>query len=155
MYKANIEAFGNSFGGIFIVKKLGEDHHRIAFTTEMGNKIFDFTFQGEDFKVNYILKRMDKKVLINILKNDFGVLIRQHLSTEKAFRKESNIIYKTKIGNKKYYHLLSEERLEKVIRAGRGKEKVEFTFSEIKDNIARHIQILHKNFDLKIVLKAI
>ena len=46
IYKANIEAFGNFFGGIFIVKKLGEDHHRIAFTTEMGNKIFDFTFNN-------------------------------------------------------------------------------------------------------------
>ncbi|TMM58530.1 hypothetical protein FEE95_03610 [Maribacter algarum] len=155
VYKANIVAFGNSFSGIFIVKKLGEDHHRIAFTTEMGNKIFDFTFQGEDFKVNHILKKMDKKILINVLKNDFRVLVKENPSMEKTFQKDSNSIYETKIGNKKYYHFLSKEKLNKVVRVGNGKEKVEFTFSEINDNIALHIQILHKNIELKISLKSI
>ena len=62
VYKANIEAFGNSFSGLLIIKKLGNEHHRIAFTTEMGNKIFDFSFQGADFEVNHILKKMDKKI---------------------------------------------------------------------------------------------
>lgn len=155
IYKANIDAFGNSFGGMFIVKKLGEDHHRIAFTTEMGNKIFDFTFKGEEFKVNYILKKMDKKILINVLKNDFRVLIKENPSVEKAFQKASNSIYETRIGTKKYYHFSSEENLTKVLRVGNGKEKVEFTFSEINDNIAEHIQILHQNFNLKIILKAL
>ncbi|MFS4493062.1 hypothetical protein [Maribacter sp. 2308TA10-17] len=155
VYKANIEAFGNSLSGIFIVKKLSEDHHRIAFTTEMGNKIFDFTFQEEDFKVNHILKKMDKKILINVLKNDFRVLVEENPSVEKAFQKDSGSIYETQIGNKKYYHFLSEEKLNKVVRVGNGKEKVEFTFSEINDNIAQHIQILHKNIKLKISLKSI
>ena len=154
-YKANIEAFGNYFGGLFIVKKLGEDHHRIAFTTEMGNRIFDFTFQREGFKVNHIPKKMDKKILINILKNDFRVLVKEHPSVENVFQKDSNTIYETQIGNKKYYHFLSEEKLNKVVRVGNGKEKVEFTFSEINDNIAQHIQILHKNIRLKISLKSI
>lgn len=155
IYKANIEAFGNSFGGIFIVKKLGEAHHRIAFTTEMGNKIFDFTFQGEDFKVNHILKNLDKKILVNILKNDFRVLFKEHPSVEKVFQIKKNTVYKTVIGNKKYYHFSFEENLTKVVRARHEKEKVEFTFSEINDNIAQHIQILHQNFNLKIILKAI
>lgn len=155
LYKANIEAFGNSYGGVFIVKKLGDEHHRIAFTTEMGNKIFDFTFHGEAFKVNHILKKMDKKILINVLKNDFRVLVKERPSVEKVFQKDSNSIYETRIGTKKYYHFSSEEKLQKVCRVGNGKEKVEFTFSEISDNIAKDIQILHKNFNLKIVLKAI
>jgi len=155
IYKANIDAFGNSFGGIFIVKKMGQDHHRIAFTTEMGNKIFDFTFIGEEFKVNHILKEMDKKILINILRNDFTVLVKEHPSIEKLFQKNSNSMYRTSIGKKKYYHFLYKDRLVKVVRVGSSKEKVEFTFSEIEDNIARQIQILHKNFNLKIILKAI
>lgn len=155
IYKANIETFGNSFSGIFIVKKLGKNHHRIAFTTEMGNKIFDFTFQGEDFNVNHILKKLDKKILINVLRNDFKVLVKENPSVEKVFQKDLNSIYKTQVGNKKYYHLLSGEKLEKIVRVGNGKEKVEFTFSEINDNIAQHIQILHNNIKLKISLKSI
>jgi len=155
VYKANIDAFGNSFSGIFIVKKLGHDHHRIAFTTEMGNKIFDFTFKKEEFKVNHILNEMDKQLLINILKNDFQVLVKEHPFVEKVFQKYSTSIFQTLVGKKKYYHFLSGEKLTKVVRVGNRKEKVQFTFSEINDNIAQDIQILHKNFSLKILLKAI
>ena len=155
VYKANIEAFGNSFSGIFIVKKLGTANHRIAFTTEMGNKIFDFTFRGKDFKVNHILKKMDRKILLNILKNDFSVLVKEYPSLEKVFQKEKTTVYKTDIENKKYYHFLSEEELTKIVQVKNSKKKVEFTFSEINDNIAKHIQILHQNLNLKITLKAI
>lgn len=155
VYKADIEAFGNSFGGIFVVKKLGTDYHRIAFTTELGNKIFDFTFKGEDFTVNHILKRMDKKILINLLKNDFRVLVNENPTVVKSFRKNSNTIYKTLVGNKKYYHWFKEKDLSKIVNVTKGKKKVEFTFSEINDNIVHHIQIFHHNIRLKINLKAI
>lgn len=155
VYKANIEAFGNSFGGIFIVKKLGDEYHRVVFTTEMGNKIFDFSFHGDDFKVNHILKKMDKKILIDILKNDFKVLVKEHAAAKKVFQKNASTIYETQIGNKKYYHSSSEEKLTMVIRIGNGKEKVKFLFSEINDNIAKDIQILHQNFKLKIILRAL
>ncbi len=155
MYKANIVAFGDSFGGIFIVKKLGQNHHRIVFTTEIGNKIFDFTFKREDFKVNHILKKLDKKILINVLKNDFKVLIKEKLLVEKGFQQDLNSIYKTQISNKNYYHFVSEEKLHKVIRINNRKEKVVFTFSEIENNIANEIQISHQNINLKILLKAL
>jgi hypothetical protein len=155
VYKAKIDAFGNSFGGIFIVKKLGEQHHRIAFTTEMGNKVFDFTFERGKFKVNKILNKLDKKILINILKNDFRILIQEEFSIENSFRQKNQNIYETKIDAKKYYYFLSQGKLNKVIRIGKGKEKVEFLFTEISDIIVKKVQIIHKNFDLKIVLKAL
>ena len=155
MYKANIDAFGNSFGGIFIVKKLGNDRHRIAFTTELGNKIFDFTFQGEHFEVNHILKEMDKKILINVLKNDFQVLVAQNPFIEKSFQKDANFIQQASLHHKTYFYFLNEEKLKKVVRVGNGKEKVVFLFSEINDNIAQQIEISHQNFKLDIVLKAL
>ena len=155
VYKANIEAFGNSFGGIFIIKKLGDDHHRIAFTTELGNKIFDFSFQGEDFKVNHILKDMDKKILINVLKNDFQVLVAQNPFIEKSFQKDDDFIQQASLHHKTYYYFLTEEKLKKVVRVGNGKEKVVFLFSEINDNIAQQIRISHQNFKLNIALKAL
>lgn len=155
VYKANIEAFGNAFGGIFVVKKLGENHHRIAFTTELGNKIFDFTFLENDFKVNHILKEMDKKILINILKKDFAVLIKEEPIFGNVFEVDSNLLYETRLNKKKYYYSLSEELPRKVFQTSKGKVKVEFTFSEISNNIAKQIQILHKNIDLKIMLTAI
>jgi len=152
VYKANISIFNKALGGIFIVKKLGKKHHRIAFTTEMGNKIFDFTFLENDFKVNHILKDIDKKILINILKKDFKVLITENPPVEKTFYKTPNSIYETHIGTKKHYHYLSEKKLHRIVRVHNGKEKVEFLFSKINDDIAEQIQILHKNIKLEIKL---
>ncbi|WP_452227150.1 hypothetical protein [Lacinutrix cladophorae] len=154
IYKANIEVYDNTFGGLFIVKKIAEQHHRIVFTTEMGNKLFDFTFNNEDFKVNYILEDLDKKILINILKKDFRVLITENLKTTKAYALTKETIKKTSLNNKDYYYFENPE-ISKVIRVNNGKEKVRFLFSEINDNIAQKIVILHSNIKLKINLKSI
>lgn len=65
VYKAKITAGKNNFGGLLIIKKIKEAHHRVVFTTEFGNKIFDFEFIENDFKVNSILKKLDKKIILN------------------------------------------------------------------------------------------
>ena len=44
VYKAKIDIYGKYFGGILILKKVGDRSHRVVFTTEFGNKIFDFLF---------------------------------------------------------------------------------------------------------------
>jgi hypothetical protein len=155
VYKANIEAFGNSFGGIFIVKKLGHKHHRIAFTTELGTKIFDFSFKDDDFKINHILKELDKKILINILKTDFRVLVKEDSTIEKAFSSKESMLYQTDIDRKLYFFFMQQGQLHKIIKVKNGKGAVEFLFSEINDDIAKNIQIIHQNLRLSIHLKSI
>ncbi|MUH35363.1 hypothetical protein D9O36_05880 [Zobellia amurskyensis] len=155
VYKAKIDAFNKSFGGIFIVKKLGEAHHRIAFTTEIGNTIFDFTFEGNDFKVNRILKELDKKVLINILKRDFKALIQEQSRVKNSFTSDKNTILQTDILSKKHYFYYADRQLHKIARVDRNKEKVEFNFTQIEEQFAKEIEIAHHNFKLHIALKAL
>ena len=154
VYKAKIDAFNRSFGGIFIVKKLGAEHHRIAFTTEIGNTIFDFTFKGDDFRVNRILKDLDRKVLINILKRDFKALTQEHSPVKKNFVLNTENILQTDILSKKHYFYYNDEQLNKIVRVDRNKEKVEFTFTNIDNQFAKQIEIAHHNFKLHIALKA-
>ena len=155
IYKANISAFDNNFGGIFIVKKLGPDHHRIVFTTELGNKIFDFTFSKNEFKVNHVLKDLDKKLLINILQNDFKVLVTESPVVEKAFLRKTDTVYQTVILGKNHFHFSKKKQLYKIIRVKNGQPNVEFLFSEINDDLAKHIEINHQNLRLSIRLKSI
>lgn len=155
VYKANITVYDKNFGGIFIVKKIIDDHHRVAFTTEMGSKIFDFSFEGEEFKVNAILEEMDKKLLINILKKDFRALIKEKLPVLKRYRSGENEIFQSEIAKKTYFVYKKNGELTELIRTGHGKEKVAFHFSEINDNIAKKIKILHKNIKLDIKLTSI
>ncbi len=155
IYKANISAFNTNFGGIFVVKKLGAKHHRIVFTTELGNKIFDFAFDGDDFKVNHILKELDKKLLINILRNDFKVLVTESPEVEKAYLLKEDTVYQTNILGKNHFYFSGQNQLYKITKVRGGKSKVEFLFSEINDNIAQYIEISHQNINLTIKLKSI
>ena len=155
VYKAKIDAFDKSFGGLFIVKKLGNTNHRLVFTTEMGNTIFDFTFQEDNFKVNRILKAMDRNILINILKKDFKALIEEHPPILEVFNTQGEIVVETEILSKKHYFYLVDHRLNKIARVKSGKEDVVFQFSGDTHNYAKEIRISHKNTKLQIVLIAI
>lgn len=152
VYKAGITLQKKEFGGLFIVKKLGPDKHRVVFTTEMGNKILDFSFDGERFTVNYLLEEMNKKILVNILKRDFKTLITENLGILKAFEKNNGEIFETKNDKKRYYYFYRNGQLEKIIRTSGKKEKTEYLFL---GNTAEKIMITHKNIPLHINLTKI
>ena len=155
VYKAKIEVYNKTFGGIFIVKKIAEANHRVVFTTEMGSKIFDFSFNNDDFEVNYILEEMDKKILLNILEKDFRVLVREHGKILNKSVKENRTLLETEIVNKKYFYTFKNDQLNSISRVKMGKEKVQFIFSDISAITAKNIQILHHNIKLTIKLKSI
>lgn len=155
IYKASISVYDNNFGGLLIIKKVDTNMHRIAFTTEMGNKLFDFSFTDSDFKVNYILDDLNKKFLIQVLKTDFKALIINELNVLNAYNLETQSIFETKIYNKNHYYYFIDKTLSKIVRTGSQKEKVRFSFSDISNNIANTITIHHTNIKLNITLKSI
>lgn len=152
VYKANIEVYGNTLSGLFIVKKLGIGNHRIVFTTEMGKTIFDFSFLNNAFTVNYIIDDIDKSILINILKRDFQVLIQKKFPIVISYVGEDAVVYETMLGKRTYYYSKTQLQ-DRIVYARNGKEKVRFLFSEVKDEIANKICILHTAIKLEINLK--
>lgn len=150
LYKAKIAAFGNDFGGILVIKKLQEAHHRIVFTTEFGAKIFDFELEATDFKVNYIIEALDRKLLIKTLKKDFELLIKEKLSVDKSFENADYKVYQSKWNKRLHFYFFSKKNgeLDKLVQTTRFKEKV---LIEFKNN-AKEILIQHQNMPLKIEL---
>ena len=155
VYKAKVKAFDNTFGGLLILKKLGPKHHRIVFTTELGNTLFDFSFQNDGFRVNRIVKEMDRTLLISILKRDFAALIAERPPVLQTFTNNGNRVYATDILSKKHYFYRSEKQLDKIVRIRHAKEKVVFLFSETEPGRAGKIEIVHTGFPLTITLNGI
>lgn len=153
VYKAQITVYDTDFSGLFIVKKIAIDEHRVVFTTEMGNKIVDFSFTDDDFKVNYALKDFDKKGLINLLQQDFKVLIEEYPIVAKSYILDEQEIVEAKIYNKKYYYYYLNQQLQRIAKVSSGKEKSTFLFSGINGNLATAIEIIHPK--IKINLKSI
>ncbi|MFK5974213.1 MAG: hypothetical protein QM485_13150 [Flavobacteriaceae bacterium] len=155
VYKADISLYNRSFSGLFIVKKIGYDHHRLVFTTEMGNTIFDFSFEGRNFKINTILEGMNKKIITNVLRKDFKILLQENIRVKKTYSLGDTLIFETGIDREKYYYFKAGKQLQKIIYTNNRKEKAAFMFSNLNEGFAKNIQILHKNIKLSITLKAI
>lgn len=154
VYKTNITVYGNEISGIFIAKKINDTVHRIVFTTEFGNKLLDFEISEKSFKVNSIVSELDRKILINTLRDDFRLLLKKEYFIQEQFENESDNIYKSADGKRDNYLFLSkkDQKLEKVVHASPTKEKITLTFSSENNIFAEKIEIIHHNIKLKIVL---
>lgn len=154
VYKANISIYGNELTGIFIAKKINETTHRVVFTTEFGNKLIDFEISETDFKVNSIVSELDRKLVINTLRDDFRLLLRNRFLVDRQFENAENTIYQSADGKKINYLFVSKtsKKLVKIVNASARKEKINLSFTSENDIFADAITIIHHNIKLKIVL---
>lgn len=154
VYKTNITVYGNEISGIFIAKKINDTLHRIVFTTEFGNKLLDFEISETSFKVNSIVSELDRKILINTLREDFRLLLKKEYLIQEQFENDSANIYKSKDGKRDNYLFISKKdnRLEKVVHSSQTKEKFTLIFSSENNIFAEKIEIIHQNIKLKIEL---
>lgn len=154
VYKANIFVYGNELSGIFIAKKINDDIHRVVFTTEFGNKLLDFEIGEEEFKVNFIVSELDKKILVNTLKKDFRLLLKKEFKISESYTDETTLILKALNKNKYDFVVLSkiDNKLTNIIHASKRKQKINISFNAKNNTFAENIVIQHYNIDLKIVL---
>lgn len=157
VYKANIEVYGKQLGGIFVAKKMDDTLHRAVLTTDFGNTLLDFEVSENSFKVNYCVDELNKKIVLNTLKNDFRLIFRENHIIEEAFENQSHTIYKVKDG-KRFNYLIeskSDQKLTQLTHTTKTKEKVVIRFEGKNTTFAQNIDIEHKNIKLKIALNQI
>lgn len=149
VYKTHIEIYGNKMGGIFIAKRINDSIHRMVLTTDFGNKLLDFEISENSFKVNFIIDNLDKKIIINTLRDDFRTLLQVNSKVFKTYKRNNEVIYQTEY-NAYYYFDEVSRNLTKIIKTNKRKEKVVFTFDSKKTTFAENINIQHYNIKLKI-----
>lgn len=154
VYKTNISFYGKELSGILIAKKINENTHRIVFTTEFGNKLFDFEISEDAFKINSIVSELNRNVLINTLKADFRMLLRKQYAINGAFENAEITVYKSEVGKDIYYIFTSktQNKLLKIVEASKRKEKINLSFIAENDIFARNIIVQHANINLRIEL---
>ena len=158
IYKAKIDIYNKRFGGLLIIKKTGVDEHRVVFTTEFGNKIFDFEIRNGSFKMNYVLDELNKKIILKTLQDDFYILVKQFNRVSKQFDSTKEIVFKTNYSKDYdlyYFYLKENNQLFKIVKSNKQKEQVIFDLLEFNNDIGTKIDISHQNFKLKIHLNYI
>lgn len=155
VYKCQMDIYKNHVSGIVIIKKISETVHRVVMTTDFGNKMFDFEISPTDFKLNYVLPDLDKKMIINFLKNDFRALLRQQYDVNESFTDEKSLIFKSTDENKLtylFYDNTPDLFLKKIILTKNNQEKINFIFEAKSPTFADKIEIQHKDFKINIQL---
>jgi hypothetical protein len=116
--------------------------------------MIDFEISENDFKLNYVLEDLNKKMVINFLKNDFQELLRQKYPVTESFEDDLSIIYDSKIGKKDYYLFFNKENklLHHLVYTKINKEKIDFSFDAKKPTFAETINLQHKDFKINIKL---
>ena len=154
VYKCQMDIYKNHVSGILIIKKINENTHRVALTSDFGNKLIDFEVSDNDFKLNYVLPDLDKKIVINFLKNDFQQLLKQKYPVSESFENENSKIYLSKIDKETYYLFFNKENdlLKQIIYTKNNKEKIDFTFDAKKHIFADSLNLQHKDFKINIKL---
>lgn len=155
VYKAKIEVYSKNFGGILIVKKTGTESHRVVFTTEFGSKLFDFQFEGDTFTKNYVVEEMDRKFIINILKDDFRLLVKEKAEILELYSSENQYAFKTQHKARFNFYFFEKQTgvLQKIVNTSKTREKVEIVFASSEGKIADTIVLKHNNIKLKIDLE--
>jgi hypothetical protein len=154
VYKCQMDIYNNHVSGILIVKKINDTTHRVVLTSDFGNKLIDFEISEHDFKLNYVLPDLDKKIVINFLKNDFQHLLRREYPVNTRFENKESNIYLSKLDKKTYYLFFNKKNglLNQIIYTKNNKEKIDFTFAAKKHIFADSLNLQHKDFKINIKL---
>lgn len=154
VYKCQMDIYSNHVSGILIVKKINDATHRVVLTSDFGNKLIDFEISEHDFKLNYVLPDLDKKIVINFLKNDFQHLLRREYPVNSRFENKESNIYLSKLDKKTYYLFFNKENnlLKQIVYTKNNKEKIDFTFAAKKHIFADSLNLQHKDFKINIKL---
>lgn len=79
LYKTNIKIYSKLLTGITIIKQ-DNNTIRVVSMSEMGMKYFDIEFSltgNKEASVHYVMEPLNKKLLVNLIINDFKLLFYQ------------------------------------------------------------------------------
>ncbi len=83
LFRAEVEVQKQSLGGLLLVKTMPDLTRRVVFTSPTGVSFFDFAFGGEKgFEVISIIEKMDRKLVIESLRNDFALFLFENSSLD-------------------------------------------------------------------------
>jgi hypothetical protein len=159
LYSINLKIYNKNFSGLLLFKKHTDSTIRTIIASEMGPKILDLELLPETYSVNFVIKKLNKKIILNSLYNDFGAI--SGIFTLNKIKGSS-----TNSNNETHYKLLSGKEIS--IKSDsvqnctitqffnkKEKELVIYYFCNSSHQMCDSIFLKHYNFKMNIILKRI
>lgn len=145
--------------GLLIIKAEEKERYRIVMTSKLGSKIFDFNLGKEHFEVNSCIEQLDRKIVLNILKKDLGLLTTSYLKPEKKVALTDSpgqtTIYRIK-AEKAFRHFYYDDHsgnLTKIERGSKRKARTVVEFNDYKNGLPDKIDLKHLQIKLELSMK--
>lgn len=91
LFRAEVDVQKQSLGGLLLVKTMPDSTRRVVFTSATGVSFFDFAFGGaKGFEVVSIVEKMDKKLVIDALRQDFGLMLLEGTAAAAPVQRKRN-----------------------------------------------------------------
>lgn len=129
-YNLQLDFIKHHFSGLLMVRRMPDHEIRILASTYFGLSLFDFSFQGDTFKINSCIEPMRKEKILNLLEMDFRNLF---LSSKDIRMKEKSSTFEKRIN-------------------GSGLGKSVFTLSAFANGQPEQVKIKHPWIRLSIQL---
>lgn len=141
------------------MKTMPDSSLRMVFSSETGFKFFDFEFSQRNFKVHYIINKMDKKSVIKTLRKDFQLVLMNVLDGADGYilKNDSNY-YHTFPRGKDHYYYITDPGCNQLLRMERGskrKKVSEAVAMNYQGGVPDSIHVRHTGFEFEIALKRI
>lgn len=158
LYKTNAQITGHALSGLLLIKAMPDSSTRVVFTTETGISFFDFSFGGpQEFKVYYLMKKLDKKVVVNALRNDFELLLMRWVpSTNSLVKQRGDERYQLFSKGSKIAYYVTDTSCNHLLRGELGSKRKRLTTAYWWNNaqqVPDSMYIRHDNFNFTISLK--
>ncbi len=73
-YKASIDVLNKHFTGLIVLKETDPETKHLVFVTELGMRMFDFEWKGDNMKPIFVFEALNKPKLINTLAKSFETI---------------------------------------------------------------------------------
>jgi len=97
VYKVGLNLYTMYFSGLLVVKKLSEDHHKLALISETGFKLFDMEIKNGKAEILNVFAELDKDSVKKTFKEDLTLLVLSGFNKNKCksygFEKKKDILY--------------------------------------------------------------
>ncbi len=159
LFETSVDVLNKHLSGLLVLKTMPDNSIRAVFQSEMGLTYFDFEWtESGMFNARNVIKKMDKKIVINALRKDFELMLMNRLDTAQAIGfTDGTQLYTRFEDQSDYIYAITDTSctvLHKMERASARKAKVDmYLYSTL--GVPDSVLIDHRQFKFSIALKRI
>ena len=159
LFNMQVDFRKNHWSGLLLIKSVQPDVYRLVFTTHFGMSIFDLELGKDTFQIHYCMEAFNKKKFIQLLENDFRILLFLNLQSDENLsniykHKNSPDLEINRTGNIYYLKDTKNETL-LAIEAPHFISTLHYDFADYIDLFPSVIRITHSRIGLKMQLEKI